>query len=341
MSVMRIRDALRDERGATSVVVALLMTVLLGSAALVIDVGAMQARKAELQDAADAAALAIAQECFAASPGTMIAACDTGVQAAAGATALELAEANVGDGEVTLSAPPAFTSQTVEVRLASPQGAFFAGIFDSDGSTIAARATAQWNQPATPLPLAFNECVLPDSASTGTVFLRYDLLGLELLGLDPSDCGILGGLLDDTLGAGWLADGDCVLDDGLLPYLSSTVTKILPTYCEPVVAGLVGRQVLLPVYDSALGDVVIDGALLNDFPVEGYALVEVTGYDFEIGVRLGIITLTFGQADMPATGPQCPTSLLHLTCQGIQGIYHGILTPAEAAQLLQGVRLID
>jgi hypothetical protein len=48
---------------------------------------------------------------------------------------------------------------------------------------------------------------------------------------------------------------------------------------------------------------------------------------------------------MPATGPHCPDlPLLPIevpACQGLQGVFHGYLTPAEAAQRLAGVQLID
>ena len=54
----------RDE-GAVLITVALMMTVLLGVGALVIDLGALYVEKRELQNGADAAALAIAQGCAA------------------------------------------------------------------------------------------------------------------------------------------------------------------------------------------------------------------------------------------------------------------------------------
>src|SRR5689334_6511602 len=88
---------LRDESGAVTVIVALSMTVLLGMAALVIDIGAAEARKAQLQDAADAAAVGLAQRCFD-SPFSSLAACDGGVVGAATATAAGYAVENVNDG---------------------------------------------------------------------------------------------------------------------------------------------------------------------------------------------------------------------------------------------------
>jgi Flp pilus assembly protein TadG len=54
---------LKDERGAIGVVVALLMIPLMGFAAIAIDVSAMYAERPQLQNGADAAALAIAQDC--------------------------------------------------------------------------------------------------------------------------------------------------------------------------------------------------------------------------------------------------------------------------------------
>ena len=53
----------RDDAGATIVIVALMMVVLLGMGALVIDVGQLYAERRELQNGADAAALAVAQDC--------------------------------------------------------------------------------------------------------------------------------------------------------------------------------------------------------------------------------------------------------------------------------------
>ena len=54
---------LRDERGAVAVMVALLMVPLIAFAAIAIDVAAMWSERQQLQTAADAGALAIAQDC--------------------------------------------------------------------------------------------------------------------------------------------------------------------------------------------------------------------------------------------------------------------------------------
>ena len=57
------RGRLSDERGATAVVFALLLVPVLGFAAIAVDVGSLYAERARLQVAADAAALAVAQDC--------------------------------------------------------------------------------------------------------------------------------------------------------------------------------------------------------------------------------------------------------------------------------------
>ncbi len=63
--MLRVRLSPGRDNGAVSVLVAVLLGagVLLGMGALVIDVGAIHAERRELQNGADAAALAIAQEC--------------------------------------------------------------------------------------------------------------------------------------------------------------------------------------------------------------------------------------------------------------------------------------
>lgn len=348
-----IRHA-RDESGAVTVLIAICMTVVLGMAALVIDIGAAQARKAQLQDAADAAAMGLAQRCFE-SPLTLVAACDAGVRSAALTTASGYAHENVNDASAAVTSV-VFTPNTVKVTLTSDQTSFFARIFDVDELTVNTDATAKWGQPATPLPLAYHQCALPNPSPSAVQFLRYDLLDLSISG-----CGLVGGVVD-LLGPGWMTgtsllsldDGlslltsNCRYDIDLVAYVSTTLTKVLPTQCSSLVSGLIGKQVLLPVYDNVVVPIVVNGVLLgNGYQVQKYALMTVSGYDFQtLSVNLlNIVTATVGPKNMPATGPHCPNlPLVPIEtpgCQGLQGVFHGFLTPAEAAQMLVGVQLID
>ena len=89
---------LKDERGAVAVMVALLIIPLIAFAAIAIDVAAMWSERQQLQTAADAGALAIAQDC---ARGT----CGTPAQ-----TAQSLALANV-DGEQTTGTVSELTTE--------------------------------------------------------------------------------------------------------------------------------------------------------------------------------------------------------------------------------------
>jgi len=324
----------REEDGAVIVIVAIAMTVVLGMAALVVDIGAVEVRKAQLQDAADAAATAIAQQCFEAS-GTTVNFCDPGVTSVAAATALRYAQDTLPNSGVSVTAVT-FTGNTVKVSLASDQDATFARIFSVTSTHVVTSATAQWGLPAVPLPLAYNECALPAPSSTTKEFLRYDLLDLSFGG-----CGLIGGVTD-LLGPGWLTSSDCSWSVDLLSYVSATLTKVLPTQCAATVSTLVGKYVLLPVYSHVLTDIVINGVLLGQgYAVQKYALVQVTGYDFQPLNALGV-PLLGGMADISGD-PQCPTVLGLLkvpTCQGLQGYLQGYLTPSEAAARMRGVQLI-
>ncbi|MCR5704624.1 MAG: Tad domain-containing protein [Eubacterium sp.] len=59
---MKLRNLRRDERGATAVIVALMLVVLLGAVALVVDLGRGYTLKAQMQSACDLAALAGAKK---------------------------------------------------------------------------------------------------------------------------------------------------------------------------------------------------------------------------------------------------------------------------------------
>ena len=69
----RARRRASEERGAAAVVLALLMVPMLGFAAIAVDIGALYAERARLQVGADAAAIAVAQDCSRGNCGDMLA----------------------------------------------------------------------------------------------------------------------------------------------------------------------------------------------------------------------------------------------------------------------------
>lgn len=160
----------RDEQGAIAVMVALLVVVLLGVAALTVDYGAYSVQKRRVQNAADARALAIAQEC-AKSPSST--ACTTG---SAGSPFIP---GNV-DARASGSAP-VFSGQSVTVGVDRPVDMTFARLgnllTDSDGDPVAsARSKASWNNVPTVvggesfLPVGINVCTFSAATSAGTSY---------------------------------------------------------------------------------------------------------------------------------------------------------------------------
>lgn len=118
---------LKDESGQALVLVALLMVVLLGFAALVIDVGSLYITKANLQNAADAAALAGAK--------------DLGTSNDATATAKNYAKMN---GCENTAVNPTNTNPTkIEVICTKTVPRIFAVFLSNKDTDVSARAVAQ------------------------------------------------------------------------------------------------------------------------------------------------------------------------------------------------------
>lgn len=256
------------DRGAVSVVVALLMVALLGFAAISIDVAALWSARQQLQTGADAAALAIAQDCARGSCG------DTS------ATAQRFAELNKNDGDVTgrvLELAP--TSGTVRVGTASTQEHWFAPVLGVDASDVAAEATARWGAPTggtAILPLAFSWCEwqaqtgggLPSGTTERTIFFTKSS-GTSCTG--PSNNMVPGGF-------GWLAinAGTCQTRSTIGTTIYTDPGENVPSGCTTADFAAVQNQVvLLPLYDLA-------GSSGTNawYRLYGYAAFRVTGYHF-------------------------------------------------------------
>jgi Flp pilus assembly protein TadG len=353
---------LRDEDGAVAVIVAITMVVVLGMAALVVDIGGVESRKAQLQNAADAAALAIAQEC-AASLASTISACDPALNATAPADALALARGNVNDRAVQVDTV-GFAGPDVTVTVSSVQDDVFARVLGQTRTAVSATATARWAPAATPLPLTYNACEFP-APSDQTVLLRSDPLALF-----QGNCGLLTGVLNAVVPA-WMVDGtqDCAFDVNLVTVVTGTLSAVIPDACQTRIQSLVGHRILLPVYEHPLTGVLLQcvvggllGSLLtgaasnSDCVIEKYAVVDLTGYDFQsvdanvlLNIPLALqlaLGVQVGFADMPGQ-PNCATINASLgavvnavvgmpLCQGIQGQFRGFVSIADAAALQKG-----
>ncbi|WP_394554298.1 pilus assembly protein TadG-related protein [Agromyces sp. MMS24-JH15] len=186
---------LADERGASAVLVGILLLVLVGFGALAVDVGAMYSERAQLQNAADAGALAAAEYC-----GAHNGCAATADKSAATAAALAVTGGNMVDGENTTAAPT-YTADTVRVVTSTPAMAHpLAAALGLASSDVGAAAKAKWTASAVAagtVPFAISECATTPGA-VEFVEIRKD----------KSCAGMIPG------GFGWLenATGTCVMN---------------------------------------------------------------------------------------------------------------------------------
>ncbi len=157
MQRLTFRRRLEHERGATAVVFALLLVPMLGFAAIAVDVGALYAERARLQVAADAAAIAVAQDCSRGNCGDML------------ATAQGLVTANDGEGT---AAHPVLSSDPLSVTVtgSTPKEHWFAPVIGHDSTAVSATATVGWGGPSAGtavLPLTFSWCAFTQQTGGG------------------------------------------------------------------------------------------------------------------------------------------------------------------------------
>lgn len=261
------------ERGAIAVLLALLMVVLLGFAALAVDVGMLYAEKARLQTGADAAALAVAQDC--ATRGK--ASC----QGTAHGKALGMAKANSssGDGAVSslaFSKPDPSGPETVDITVAASDAdgsgvpLFFARIFGVSRAEVSARAAASWGSPSgggLALPIVFSECQFDLTGTVQVLAMHGESGGRTCVSSSPSGQIIPGGF-------GWLESdpGKCGSTVSLAkPNVPSKPGVSEPHQCVPVFDALKNQTIIVPVFDELNAGV---------FRIKGFAAFQLTGFSF-------------------------------------------------------------
>jgi hypothetical protein len=273
---------LRDEEGAVAVLVAVTLVVLVGAAALVIDVGNLYWERRSLQNGADAAALAAAQD-FA-----------SGNDAIAKATADEYADANNERGAFVeeFVQPTAnsiqVTARTGDIASAGQLNSILAGMLGVDEYFTRATAIASWGGfgGGSTVPLTFSYCEWErftgglgvDALPTPNLTVYHHTSSAS----DANDCDGPAGQ-DYPGGFGWLdtdGSGSCTAqvvtgqvdgDTGNSPPVPAASTGCTSTFF----AGLIGQTVLMPVF----GDVTGVGSNA-EYEVLGFAALEVTGFRF-------------------------------------------------------------
>lgn len=306
------------ERGAVSVLVAILMVTLLGFTAVAVDVGMLYAERTQLRNGADAAAFAIAQKC---ARNVNDADCSE-----TSALARSLANSNAGDGASHIKAVVLNKSAGTVTVTAGAQEAgkepdrvslFFARVMGFNDAEVSAGATVRWGQPVAgplPFPLAFSVCQVKYHVGGGLQQLQShgDNANPDCL-YGPSGAAVPGGF-------GWLTSdpGAC---GGLININSGDASNApgnsYPGICDAVLMKwaadiTAGKDVtaLLPVFNRVTGT----GANAK-YKLTSFAAFNVKGWKF-----------SGTDNDLPKsfhhTSPTVPSSVACTNnCRGIIGSF--------------------
>ncbi|WP_422933874.1 TadE/TadG family type IV pilus assembly protein [Sinomonas sp. P47F7] len=258
------RDGREREKGAVAVMVAILAVVLIGVGAIAVDMGRIYSKRAELQNGADAAAMAIANTCarYITSTG-----CNTGV--APGVLAQLYAQDNSLTSTANVQPPIIDTTAgtvTVTTSVKEPSGnnsltLFLAKALGISSAQVGATATAQWGFPTrgrSILPLAFEACELNVNSSSATPVPQKIITqgggSPDCNGLNSSNQTVPGGFA-------WLTPtgpGPCELDVGTGDWIQTSTGASIPAGCGYLFNlsdpnNVFGHTVAIPVYDDIRG----------------------------------------------------------------------------------------
>ncbi|MGF9650240.1 TadE/TadG family type IV pilus assembly protein [Pseudarthrobacter oxydans] len=271
------------EHGAISVIVAILLVTLLGFVAIAVDVGLIYSERAQLQNGADASAIALAQKC---AKDTTDPLCST-----SSSLATSLANQNALDGmSKVYGIDLDKTSRKVSVTTSAKEtggtdnsvSLFFADVLGIPTKEVGARASAEWGSPKagrTAFPLAFSICqvkdhvdgslqLLQDHGNNANPDCNYGPSGAAVAGgfgwLAP-DAGKCGGTIDLALSEGGSDTGN-----NAPGHCSAELTK----WASEITAGR-KITVLLPVFNKVSGTG--SGAI---YSLISFAAFDVTGWKF-------------------------------------------------------------
>ena len=252
----------RNDNGQATVLTVIFLVVLLGMAALVLDIGSWYRADRSTQSTADAAALAGAQ----ALPGD---------RASAISLAQEYAEKNggLGSGKITVSTE-IVANDTITVTVKRPAPGFFSKLFGVNSVTVGASGTARSEgvsavRYVAPITVHYKHPLLncrgpasnPDCNPTFGVETRLNLEDLHQKG-GGNGSGAFGlinlnyGDPTGNVGAGTLADWLRYGDQDELPigtYYSAPSANFNNSQFSSSLDFVLGKEVLFPVYRLLTG----------------------------------------------------------------------------------------
>jgi Flp pilus assembly protein TadG len=294
------------EKGAAGVLLAVLMLVLVGVGAIAVDVGQIYAERAELQNGADAGALAGAQLCSAAggcapADATAVAAALAGQNSRDGVSNVRAVNLSVA-GEVTVS------TSTIN---GSDGSGFLSRLFSSALNTpavsVGATATAGWRYPVrgvSILPLAVAGCEFHEDGLPRKLLTHGGEAGApDCAGRNPADQTVPGGF-------GWLrpdADGGCKVTAEVGQWSTTSSGASIPAGCGEVFnSSLVGQTVALPVYAYSCKEILAACTDSNaQYMIQKWAGFNVQGWNF------------------PGSSSHDPDNVFHGDEKGLYGTFTG------------------
>lgn len=295
--------------GVILVWVALMLVALVGMGALVIDIGALYVERRELQNGADAAALAVAQDCAAgdcgSGGGTAQAQKYANLNANDGASALD-PTTPCGDGPglpaCSEGAPSGASGASGWVRVGTstqdPDGGsevsfLLAPVISSlTGKTVTANAVAAWGPMGggAIVPLVFSLCewkALGGDLDAGT--FATGVKAITFHGTNPSsvDCPIGPSGLDLPGGFGRVIADNCEADLTAGEWAPVDTGANLAAECD--VPSWQNREVVIAIFDDTNGETGANGA----YRIAGFVGFKVLGYRI-VSSRGGGGVQTFG-----------------------------------------------
>jgi Flp pilus assembly protein TadG len=288
---------LKRDDGVSVVLVGILLAVLLALSGMAVDLGAVFAERRELRNGADAAALAIAEDC-----GRRTRSCDEGT---ASATAQSYADANSHDAasaveSVELVRSSATTGEVRVVTGAWDAAAEQAGVrvpllslLGFHRVEVGAAATAIFDHPATGegLPLIIDTCEFDKAGGYGSgslVTLYFH--SPSATDPPPEACPANPAHWDFPGGFGWLDPNNGVCDVALSAgdWVHADEGNNVPRNCDPawLAAYILDQTILIPMYvDLDAHDKLYAVAGFSAFHVTAYKLSSGNQYTRPAGFR--------------------------------------------------------
>ncbi|GAA4757268.1 hypothetical protein GCM10023328_46470 [Modestobacter marinus] len=266
---------LADERGAVAVLVALLIVPVLGLGAIAVDVAALYSDRAQLRNAADAAAIAVALDCARGNCGNTVATATAALTANAGSA--DAADATLGTP--TVSAPSITSSGgSVTVTVRADQAHWFAPVLGQESTRVTASATAGWattTRGRANFPLAISWCEYQAQIDlyplTNKTAHRVNGRTLDSSCTGPNGGTVRGGYALTTPDSSSVCRTTSTLGATIAAY-PQMYSSGMPSQCtNAYLASLIGSDILFPVWDS----ISASGAI----HVHSYAAFHITGYD--------------------------------------------------------------